>query len=62
MHMTIFMKSGNQIELPGVKEYEIGNQGDVIVKLKIVWSWWKTGPRLLVKTIALSQIEAITVT
>ena len=60
MTLRIYMKSGNCIVLPHVKEYKITNRGDEIIGVELkrrgIWS----GENLLVKTIALSQIEAIT--
>lgn len=56
--MTIYMKSGNAIVLDQVTEYDIGNNGNEIVKLAVGQSG---GTQLLVKTTDLTQIEAITV-
>jgi hypothetical protein len=58
--LNIYMKSGNVIRLDGIKEYEIKNQGDDIVGFQI--EWHKPNQRLLVKTLDLRQIEAVTVT
>lgn len=64
MKLTIYMKSGNAIVTTGVKEYEIENKGNEIVGLKLVYlpelvlkaTFRK---KLLVKTVDLSQIEAV---
>lgn len=60
MKLTIYMKSGNVITLRNIKEYEIGNRGDEVVHFKITTGLF-CSKRLLVKTIALNQIEAVVV-
>ena len=61
MKLNIFMKSGNKIEVYGVKNWEIKYAGDVITKLSIDYRWLSLkSDRLIVGSIALSQIEAIT--
>lgn len=62
MKLTIYLKSGNKIVLPFIKDYNIRNSGDEIISLEIVRHSFWPGQKLLVKTIALSQIEAITKT
>jgi len=63
MKLNIYMKSGNKITMGNVKNYEIGNSGNEITKIFIERGsfWGGGGERLLVKTIDLSQIEAVTV-
>lgn len=60
MKLTVYLKSGNKIVLPFVKDYKIQNRGDEIITLEIVRRNFWPGRRLLVQTISLSQIEAIT--
>ena len=57
--LNVYMKSGNVIVLDGIKDYEIKNQGDDIVGFKI--EWHKPKHQLLVKTLDLLQIEAVTI-
>lgn len=61
MNLTIYMKSGNAIKLTQVKDYTIKNTGNEISSLLIEQdlSWWLFPRRLLVKTVDLSQIEAV---
>lgn len=61
MKLVIYMKSGNKITVRGVAKYEIQNRGDNIVGVMIEKRWWWLGSGLLVKTLALSQIEAVCV-
>lgn len=60
MKLTIYLKSGNKIILPFVKDYKIQTRGDEIIGLEIVRRNIWPGQRLLVSSIALSQVEAIT--
>lgn len=62
MRLTIYMKSGNRIRLTGVKSYTAKNMGNEIVSLRIAYHRWKISPRLLIQSIDLSQIEAMTCT
>ena len=57
--LRLYMKSGNVIEIDRIKDYTIKNEGNAIVGLNLTWK----NPRqqLLVKTIDLTQIEAVTV-
>lgn len=57
--LTLYMKSGNRIEIDRISEYEFRSEGDRIVGIRLVQSL-KAKNRLLVKTIALDQIEAVT--
>ena len=57
--LQFFMRSGNQFILDGVESYEIENRGDEIFRLHLKQKGSRN--RLLVKTIALAQIEAIVV-
>lgn len=61
MKMTIYMKSGNKIVLRGIKEYEIQNQGNDIVGIKLTNHLWYPGQMALLKTFDLRQIEAVTI-
>lgn len=56
------MKSGNVIQLKGIKGYNIEYSGDDIRSLRLIHYGWLLKPRrrLIVPTINLSQIEAIT--
>jgi hypothetical protein len=58
MILEIFMRSGNKIVIDGVSEYKIKNSGDEITGLTLTQDEHATR-LLLVKTIALSQIEAV---
>jgi hypothetical protein len=62
MILRIYMKSGNVLRLPNITEYEVETKGDNIVGLKIERkdTWWGSGEKLLVSSINLSQIEAVT--
>lgn len=60
MKVTVYMKSGNQLVQRAVRDYSVKNIGDEITGLEIKLHWW--GKRtLLVGTVALSQIEAVSV-
>lgn len=60
MKLSIFMKSGNVIRIRGVSNYEFKMNGNSISELELE-QYGKIfgGPRLLVGTIDLSQIEAV---
>ena len=60
MKLTFYMKSGNRIVLRFVKSYEIKSRGNEITELTIGRPFGRPGARLLVGTIALDQIEAVT--
>lgn len=61
--MVIYMRSGNKIKLRGVKEWSVTNAGNKVNRLHIVRTSWAGlfTQRLVVSTIDLSQIEAVTV-
>ena len=63
MKLKIYMKSGNTITLPYIKDYTIGYQGNTIVKLGIevyaIANILGLRPRLHIGATDLSQIEAI---
>lgn len=60
MKVTIYMKSGNKLVQRGVKEYSVKHVGDDITGLSVKVHFWAR-LRVLVGTVALSQIEAVTV-
>ena len=62
MKLTIYLKSGNTVVVRGIKTYEIKNRGDDIVGVSYDRRWWAKRGGLLLKTLALSQIEAVVVT
>ena len=59
--LTIYMKSGNTIELKGVKDWEVRATDESVVYLKIKYRTGLFAPKnkLIITTITLSQIEAI---
>lgn len=57
--LTIYLRSGSEIVLDRVTEWTIKNQGNEIVSISLTQSRWAKR-KLLVKTIDLSQIVAIT--
>lgn len=65
MVLNIYMKSGNRLRLRGVKEWKFNTRGNEVVGITIERSrfatWFGTGERLIVSTIDMSQIEAVTV-
>lgn len=65
MKMTIYMKSGNTIHLKNIKDYTIGNTGNEITKIELTQKDKFLGifkyKKLLIKTIAMDQIEAVTI-
>lgn len=67
MRVKIFMKSGNVITARGVSEVDYKYRGDEIVGLTLHYNWLRRlFPWLYnvigMKSVALSQIEAITST
>lgn len=62
MKLTLYMKSGNKIVQRGVKAYEVRFRGNEITQLMIKLRWLRIGPTLLVGSVALDQIEAVTCT
>jgi hypothetical protein len=61
--LNIYMKSGNKIRVPFIKDWEIRREGNSIVYLEIQRSWLSNifpGERVIVSSINLSQIECIT--
>lgn len=65
MKLNIYMKSGNVITTHGVKAWEVKERADAIVSLTIKYSWFANHvycrEQLIITSIALGQIEAITV-
>lgn len=65
MKLNIYMKSGNVIPIHGVKEWKINTKGNSVTTLSIEYTWFAmrvySKERLLVMTIDLSQIEAVTI-
>lgn len=62
--ITLFMKSGNRIKLHGIKEVEVKTEGNLVTQLRIERHKLARILRLervMVTSIDLSQIEAITV-
>lgn len=60
MKLSIYMKSGNVIRIRNVKNYEFKMNGNNVSSLRIDTGMKIFGgPRLLVQTIDLSQIEAV---
>ncbi len=63
--LTIYLKSGNTIRLSFIKEWTIRTSGNTVTHLEIkikrlgIFDWLPT-KKLLVASIDLSQIEAIT--
>jgi uncharacterized protein YrrD len=55
------MKSGNSFSIDNISDYTINNKGDEINGLELHQKKYFWSTKLLVKTIALSQIEAVTV-
>lgn len=61
--LTIYLKSGNKIRLRFIKDWSIKTTGDEITSLKITRNWffeWLPTKKLIVSSIQLSEIEAIT--
>lgn len=65
MKLNIYMKSGNVIPVHGVKEWKVNTIGNSVTTLSIKYTWFAirvySRERLLVGSIDLSQIEAITI-
>lgn len=61
MELEIYMKSGNVIKIDRVDDWSVEADGDSVVNLSIVQnkSFFGKTRKLLMSTIALSQIEAI---
>lgn len=63
--LNIYMKSGNRLRLRGVKNWKFDTRGNEVVGITIERSrfakWFGAGERLIVSTIDMSQIEAVTV-
>lgn len=65
MIVTIYMKSGNKIRVRLVKDWKVDYRGNEITGLTVQRKWlarWIGVERLIVPTVDLSQIEAITTT
>lgn len=65
MRLNLYMKSGNIIVVRGVKEWKVRAEGNLIVLLHIERTWlanhlWKP-TKLVMSSLDLSQIEAITI-
>lgn len=63
--LTIYMKSGNKIKLRHIGNWEAEIQGNTVTSLSISrtpWLDWLRKEKLVVGSIDLSQIEAITKT
>lgn len=61
--LTIYMKSGNRIRLRFIKDWKVRRGTGGLTELTIVrhpFFEWLPHPKLIVSTIDLSQIEAIT--
>jgi hypothetical protein len=56
------MKSGNKIVVRGLSDYNIKNQGNAVTAIELKrYRWWPfKSVGLLLSTIDLSQIEAVT--
>lgn len=61
MKLTFHTKSGNKIVQRGVREYEFQNRGNEIVGVTLRLNGFYFGPKLLLGTMDISQIEAVTV-
>lgn len=59
MKLKIYMKSGNIVTQGGVKDYKIYYEGNEVKQLSIDLYWWGRR-RLIMSSLDLSQIEAIT--
>jgi hypothetical protein len=63
--LTIYLRSGNQLRLPHIQDWKIRTTGGKITYLSITKGWLANllpHPKLVVESIDLSQIEAITST
>lgn len=65
MKLNIYMKSGNVIPVHGVKEWKANTWENSVITLSIEYTWFAmrvySRERLIVRSIDLSQIEAITI-
>lgn len=65
MKLNIYMKSGNVIPVHGVKEWKANTRGNSVITLSIAYTRFAmrvySRERLIVRSIDLSQIEAITI-
>lgn len=65
MMLRIYLKSGNVLRLSGILEYKIENSGNEITSIQLKqerrFLRWIQRETLLVQTIDMRQIEAITV-
>lgn len=59
MKITIYLKSGSRITQRGLKSWNLKMQGNTVVAMSLGWHRWWVGPRLVVPTIDMSQIEAV---
>lgn len=62
MRINIFMKSGSVIALSRVRKWEIGFTRNQVTSLSIEYYRWSAKERLIVGSIDLSNIEAMTKT
>lgn len=63
MRLTIYMKSGNKIRLRGVKAFLIDARGNEVVRITLrmyPFESWFFGERLILSTLDLRQVEAVT--
>lgn len=66
MKCKIYMKSGNNISICGVKDITIQNNGNQIVGIQFEYTWFRKNfywlySRIFVSALNLEQIEAISV-
>lgn len=59
MKLSLYMKSGNVIQVSGIKDWKIEYRGNEVTSISIKYGWWKIGPRLVLGSLDLSQIEAM---
>jgi len=60
MKLNLYMKSGNVIVLNGIDNYKLKANNDNIIYLELVMSDKARGEKLIMPSLDLSQIEAIT--
>lgn len=60
MRLSIYMKSGSVIQLRGIKEWKVTVNDTQVIELLLTYHRWHFGKRLVMTSIILSQIEAIT--
>ena len=63
MQLNFYMKSGSCLKLKGIKSYEFKSSGNDITYISLEYgspARWLRSDRLLIGTINLSQIEAVT--